>query len=58
LYCLSFCQERQTIQWPKDRRTDNTMTKRQKDRQYNVQKTEGQTIQCPKDRRTENTMAK
>jgi hypothetical protein len=29
LYCLSF----------KDRRTDNTMTKRQKGRQYNDQKT-------------------
>jgi hypothetical protein len=41
----------QTIQWPKDRRTDNTMAKRQKDRQYNGQKTEGQTIQWPKDRR-------
>jgi hypothetical protein len=25
--------EGQTIQWPKDRRVDNTMTKRQKDRQ-------------------------
>ena len=37
--------EGQTIQWPKDRRTDNTMAKRQKDRQYNGQKTEGQTIQ-------------
>jgi hypothetical protein len=50
--------EGQTIQWPKDRRTDNTMAKRQKDRQYNGQKTEGQTIQWPKDRRTDNTMAK
>jgi hypothetical protein len=30
---------------PKERRTDNTMTKRKKDRQYNDQKTEGQTIQ-------------
>jgi hypothetical protein len=33
------------------------MAKRQKDRQYNGQKTEGQTIQWPKDR-TDNTMAK
>jgi hypothetical protein len=41
-----------------NRRTDNTMAKRQKDRQYNGQQTEGQTIQWPKDRRTDNTMAK
>jgi hypothetical protein len=34
------------------------MSKRQKDRQHNVQKTEGQTTQCPKDRRTDNTMSK
>ena len=34
------------------------MAKRQKDRQYNGQKTEGQTTQWPKDRRTDNTMAK
>ena len=27
--------EGQPIQWPKDRRTANTMTKRQKDSQYN-----------------------
>ena len=40
------------------RRTSNTMAKRQKDRQYNGQKTEGQTIQWPKDRRTDHTMAK
>jgi hypothetical protein len=32
--------------------TENTMAKRQKDRQYNGQKTEGQTTQWPKDRRT------
>ena len=51
-------QKDQTIQWPKDRTTDNTMAKRQKDRQYNDQKTEGQTIQCSKDRRTDNTMSK
>jgi hypothetical protein len=38
--------------------TENTMAKRQKDRQYNGQKTEGQTTQWPKDRRTDNTMAK
>jgi hypothetical protein len=50
--------EGQTPQWPKDRRTDNTMAKRQKDRQHNGQKTEGQTPQWPKDRRTDNTMAK
>jgi hypothetical protein len=42
----------------RDRRTDNTMPKRQKDRQHNAQKTEGQTTQCPKDRRTDNTMTK
>ena len=38
--------------------TDDTMDKRQKDRQHNGQKTEGQTTQWPKDRRTDNTMAK
>jgi hypothetical protein len=37
---------------------DNTIVKRQKDRQHNGQKTEGQTTQWPKDRRTDNTMAK
>ena len=31
------------------RRTDNTMVKRQKDRQYNGQKTDGQTIQWSKE---------
>jgi hypothetical protein len=41
----------QTTQWPKDRRTDNTMTKRQKDRQHNGQKTEEQTTQWPKEKR-------
>jgi hypothetical protein len=40
--------EGQPIQWPKDRRTANTMAKKQKDSQYNGQK----------DRRTANTMAK
>jgi hypothetical protein len=52
--------------WPKekDRRTDNAMAKRkrQKDRKHNGQKkkTEGQITQWPKekDRRTDNTMAK
>ena len=34
------------------------MTKRQKGRQYNDQKTEGQTIQWPKDRRADHTMTK
>jgi hypothetical protein len=55
---MSQYEEEQTIQWPKDRRTDNTMAKRQKNRQYNGQKTEEQTIQWPKDRRTDNIMAK
>ena len=32
------------------RRTDNTMAKRQKDRQHNGQKTEGQTTQWPKEK--------
>jgi hypothetical protein len=50
--------EGQTIQWPKDRRTDNKMAKRQKERQYKGQKTEGQTIERQKDRRTDNKMAK
>jgi hypothetical protein len=43
---------------PKDRRTDNTMPKRQKNRQHNAKKTEEQTTQCQKDRRTDNTMPK
>jgi Flp pilus assembly protein TadB len=34
------------------------MTKRQKDRQHNDQKTEGQTTQLPKDRRIYSTMTK
>jgi hypothetical protein len=34
------------------------MTKRQKDRQYNDQKTEGKTTQRPKDRRIDNTRTK
>jgi hypothetical protein len=42
----------------KDRRIDNTMTKRQKDRKHNDQKTEGWTTQWPKDRRIDNTMTK
>ena len=50
--------EGQTTQWSKDRRTDNTMVQRQKDRQHNGQKTEGQTTQWSKDRRTDNTMVK
>jgi hypothetical protein len=33
----------------KRRRTDNTMTKRQKNRQHNDQKTEEQTTQWPKE---------
>jgi hypothetical protein len=53
-------------QWPKekDRKTDNTMAKRkrQKNRQHNGQKkkTEEQTTQWPKEKdiRTENKMAK
>jgi hypothetical protein len=32
--------ERKTIQWPKDRKKDNTMANRQKERQYNGQKKE------------------
>jgi hypothetical protein len=31
-------EEEQTTQWPKDRRTDYTMAKRQKNRQHNGQK--------------------
>jgi hypothetical protein len=34
------------------------MTKRQKNRQLNDQKTEEQTTQLPKDRRTDNAMTK
>ena len=43
---------------PKDRKKDNTMAKRQKERQYNGQKTERKTIQWPTDRKKDNTMAK
>ena len=32
-------EEEQTTQWPKDRRTNNTMAKRQKNKQHNGQKT-------------------
>jgi hypothetical protein len=42
-----YTEEEQTTQWPKDRRTDNTMAKRQKNRQHNGQKTEEQTTQWP-----------
>jgi hypothetical protein len=42
--------ERQTTQWPKDRKTDNAMAKREKDRQRNGQKTERQTTQWPKEK--------
>ena len=42
--------EGQTTQWSKDRRTDNTMVKRQKDRQHNGQKTEGQTTRWSKEK--------
>jgi hypothetical protein len=37
---------------PKDRRTDNTMPKRQKNRQHNAKKTEEQTTQCQKEKNT------
>jgi mannitol-specific phosphotransferase system IIBC component len=61
LCCLFFCLLAfvlsvlllQTKQWPKDRRTDKAMAKRQKNRQSNGQKTEEQTKQWPKDRRTD-----
>ena len=41
------------MQWRKDRRTDNTMAKRQKNRQYNGEKTEEQTIQWRKEKKDE-----
>jgi preprotein translocase subunit SecE len=44
--------EEQTIQWPKQRSTDNTMAKTKKYKQYNGQNKEVQTIQWPKQRRT------
>jgi hypothetical protein len=50
--------EGQTTHCSKDRRTDNTMAKRQKDKQHTGQKTEGQTTQWSKDRRTDNTLVK
>ena len=42
---IRIIEEEQTTQWLKDRRTDNTMAKRQKNRQHNGQKTEEQTTQ-------------
>jgi hypothetical protein len=48
----------QTIQRPKETWTDNTMTKRNMDRQYNDQKKHGQTIQRPKETWTGNTTTK
>jgi hypothetical protein len=33
-------EERQTIQWPKRRKTDKTMAQKKKDRQYNGPKEE------------------
>jgi hypothetical protein len=45
-----YVEEKQTTQWPKDRKTDNTMAKRQKNRQHNGQKTEEQTTQWPKEK--------
>jgi hypothetical protein len=50
--------EGQTIQWPKDRRTDNTMAKRQKDRQYNGQKKKDKQYNGQKTEGPDNTMAK
>jgi hypothetical protein len=44
----------QAIQWPKRKRTGNTMAKKEKDRQYNGQKGKGQAIQWPKRKRTNN----
>ena len=41
---------------PQDQRTDNTMTTRLEDRQYNGHKTKGQTIKWPQDQRTDNTI--
>jgi hypothetical protein len=38
----------QTIQWPKEEGTDNTMAKKRRNRQYNGQKKKEQTIQWPK----------
>ena len=57
--------EGQTIQWPKDRRTDNTMAKdrrtdntmakRQKDRQYNGQKKKDKSTNNDQQNYTENS---
>ena len=41
--------EEQTTQWQKDRRTDNTVAKRQKNRQHSGKKTEEQTTQWQKE---------
>jgi hypothetical protein len=38
----------QTTQWPKERRTNNTVAKIKKDRQHRGQNKEGQTTQWPK----------
>ena len=46
----------QTTQWPKYKRTNNTMAKIQKDKQHNGQNTKGQTTQWPKYKRTNNDL--
>jgi phenolic acid decarboxylase len=46
------------MQRPKGTWTDNTTTKRKKDRQYNDQKKHGQAIQRPKETWTDNTTTK
>jgi hypothetical protein len=47
LLCFGHCKNKevQTIQWPKQRSTNNTMAKAKKYRQYNGQNKEVQTIQ-------------
>jgi hypothetical protein len=56
LCCLSFCLFVILLFILLSRRLDNTMTKRQKDRQHKDQKTEGYITQWPTDRRINNRM--
>ena len=38
-------EKEQTLQWPKRKRTNITMTKEKKDKHYNGQREKGQTLQ-------------
>ena len=45
------------MQWPTEKRTDNAMADRKKDRQCNGRQKKGQTMQWLTEKRTDNAMA-